>query len=319
MRNKIVVLILVASMLALSIGGSSTYYASDDNTIITNSEKSVGLYQYEVATGEVTALDIEEVIKTNTQQQEYREQGAESVPEFVPDGLSSNPPTNISARLLLGEWEAVNNATNGQYRNTVHLAVSKGGKTYQATGFMIGPNAVATCGHVIYSNSNYATNIVVTPARANNSTPYGTANATHYVMSTGWIDDGDSEYDWGIILLDSNIGESVGYLGLRWQSASYNNTNIIINGYPGTVGNNTNNKIMHYSTGKISSSATRILYSNNTNLDEGASGGPVYFYSSSSGYTAIAIAMGATSTSNAFVRITEELYDIFVSYRNSRV
>lgn len=319
MRNKIVVLILVSVMLVLSIGGSSTYYASDDNTIITNSEKSVGLYRYEVSTGKVTTLDKDEAIKTNSQQQEYREQGAESVPEIVPDGLSSNPPSDSTMRGLLGSWTAINPATGGQYRNTVHLSVTKGGKTGQATGFMIGPNAVATCGHVIYSDGNYATNIVATPARANSSAPYGTASATDYIMNTGWINDGDTEYDWGIILLDANIGDNVGYLGLRWQSASYNNKSIMINGYPGKVGNNTSNKVMYRSNGKISESKTRLLYSTDTNADGGMSGGPVYFYSSDTGYTAIGLIRGGNSSKNTFVRITQEVYDLFVSYRNSRV
>lgn len=146
---------------------------------------------------------------------------------------------------------------------------------------------------------------------------------TGIIVYDAWTDDNDAEYDWAIIELNSNIGDSVGWLGLRYQGSSYNNTSISINGYPSTVDGNTT-RIMYRSDGTISSSYTRLLRSTDTNLIGGMSGGPVYIYSSSSGYTAIAIATSGVTTSsdskyNRFVRITQDVYNDLVEYRSVRV
>ena len=192
---------------------------------------------------------------------------------------------------------------------------------------MIGPSAIATAAHVVcnqdYGGDGFATSGTIIPARADSSYPYGSANITGIVVYDAWTDDRDIEFDWAIVELDSNIGDSVGYLGLRYQSSSYNGTSISINGYPNSV-NSTTTRIMYRSDGTISNSYTGLLRSTDTNLIHGMSGSPVYIYSSSSGYTAIAIATGGATTIlgskyNRFVRITQDFYNDMVEYRNIRV
>lgn len=237
--------------------------------------------------------------------------------EYVPYGLESVPP-NAETRALLGSWSEINPATGGQYRNTVYVEYIKNGNRARASGFLIGPSTVATAGHVIYSGGKFAVDIVVIPARAGSSYPYGTAGYNGAVVSSGWYDNEDGNYDWGIIELDSNLGDSVGWLGLETKTTSYNGKSVMSNGYPKTV-NGTTKHTMYRTNGTVSSSQTYKLYSQNTNAAGGMSGGPLYYYSSSTGYTAIGISTTGGSNSNGYIRITRELYDIFLSYRNVRV
>lgn len=102
-------------------------------------------------------------------------------PEYSVDVLDGDSGAN--ARHLLGDWDAINPATGGQYRNTVYIQVTApNGSSYRGTGFMIGPSAVATAAHVVYNTQyggdNYAESGTVFPARANTSTPYG--SSCHY-------------------------------------------------------------------------------------------------------------------------------------------
>lgn len=191
---------------------------------------------------------------------------------------------------------------------------------------MIGPAAVVTAAHVVH-NTQYGGNYYIEsgrvfPAYADGTTPYGSSSITKIILYDAWTDDNDNEYDWAIVELNSNIGDNVGWLGLKYQNATYNGTSISINGYPNTVNNN-HTEVMYRSDGTISSSYTRLLRSNNTNLFNGMSGGPVYIYSNSSGYTAIAIATGGAKDSsgyyNRFVRITQDVYNDLVEYRSIRV
>ncbi len=77
----------------------------------------------------------------------------------------------------------------------MYISYTKNNKSCRASGFMIGPAAVVTSGHVLYSNGNYATNITVTPAKAGSSSPYGSAEYSGVVVNSEWVDNGNTNYD----------------------------------------------------------------------------------------------------------------------------
>ncbi|MDR0964301.1 MAG: trypsin-like peptidase domain-containing protein [Clostridium sp.] len=212
---------------------------------------------------------------------------------------------------------------SGEYRNTVYISTTLNGITYGASGFMIGPNAVATSGHVVYNATHgWITSATVTPARrsSNPISPYGTATAIAYECGYNYANGGSADDDWGIIYLDSNIGYSVGWLGLRWQSASYNDSSVSLIGYPGQV-NGTDTETMHKSVGTIAESSNRTLRSADLDTSTGNSGGPWYRYYDSTGYTAISIHRGWILNNNTYyndsTRIDQWLYDKLVSCRTS--
>ena len=194
------------------------------------------------------------------------------------------------------------------------------------TGFMVGPSTVATAGHLVYNAGfgGYATSVVATPTYNAGAAPYGSARAVTLVTNEGWTVENDYGYDWAVITLNSNIGDSTGWLSVRYQTSTYNGTTgVDVLGYPG-VDENGNiiqpaSQRLYRSTGSITTTKTRQLVSNNTNTSDGMSGGPVQKYYTSTGYTAIALVSGSAAAGNVFTRITEEVYDFFVSYNNTRV
>ena len=301
---------------------------ADDNSDIMNSTDENIKMEYDYATQTFTILssDVRQTEENSARSNNYSKTSA----EYVPDTLSSLSPSDISVAADFGDWYTVSDATAGRYRNTVRiLARGEDGGTGYGTGFMIGPAAVATAAHCIYGedfgDDCIPTSITVIPApyyEANPSNPSISATATGFIVNGKWTNDFDPEYDWAIIKLNANIGNNVGWLGLRYQESSYNNTSIRAQGYPAIINGNFNT-VMYYTDGTITSSQTRILRSTNTCTAGGMSGGPVYYYSSNTGYTAIALIKGAAPASsptyNAFTRITEEVYDSFVSYRNYSV
>lgn len=279
------------------------------------------LYRYDVSEKTVTSFTVKNFIENNNY--DFQKSSDESyLPYYAPEGLIEDHLPAISQRHLLGSWTAINPATSAPYRTTVYIQCQRGDTTYRASGFMIGPCAVATAGHVIYNiaSGEYIEDAVVFPARANTTNPYGSATAASFVIPAEFSEDGNNNYDWGIIELESNIGDTVGYMGLATKTSTYNGTSISLTGYPATVSGNTT-RIMYRSDGTISNSSTYTLSSTDTNAFNGMSGGPVYVYKSDKGYTAIAIiSRGNNSgTKNIFTRITREVFDLFGTYRNIRV
>ncbi|MBQ6714712.1 MAG: trypsin-like serine protease [Clostridia bacterium] len=280
------------------------------------------LYRYDVSEKTVASFTVKSFLERNNYN--FQKSSEESyLPYYTPEGLTESHLPAISQRHLLGSWTAINPATSAPYRTTVYIQCELNGTLLRGTGFMIGPCAVATAAHVIFDidTDEFVENAVVFPARTNNSTPYGSANASAYMIPTGYSDSGNSNnYDWGIIELESNIGDTVGYMGIATKTSSYNGTSISLTGYPATVSGNTT-RVMYRSDGTISNSATYTLSSTNTNTSGGMSGGPVYYNKSGAGYTAIGIISGGNNsgTQNKFARITREVFDLFGTYRDIRV
>lgn len=206
----------------------------------------------------------------------------------------------------------ISNTTVGPWCNTVKLIIVAGnGANYIGSGFMIGPNSVATAGHCLYNSETggWAKSITVIPALNGSYQPYGSASSYDFICGGNWVNSNDNQDDWGIIRIKANLGYSTGWLGLRWQSSSYNDESVYAVGYPGE-----DDSHMYYGPGTVTSSSDRTLVGN-WDLTGGQSGGPVHKYYSSTGYTAIGINRGGGSTYSDCLRIDEWLFNKFMSYR----
>ena len=286
---------------------------------IDESNRLLEYYRYDAKTNEVSKLTHTQICNRNSPLKHFSSfnNNTETLntEEYIPEHLSTQVPSTIEPR---GSMVEINPATGGQYRNTVYISYKKNNEILRASGFMIGPAAVVTSGHVLYSDGKYATNIVVTPARANSSSPYGSAEYSGVLVNSEWVEATNSDYDWGIIELETNIGDNVGWLGLETKTTSYNDKSIMANGYPKEV-NNVIKHTMYRVNGTISSSGTYVLFSSDTPGVGGMSGGPVYYYKSGNGYTAIGLVMGKSSSGKTMIiRFTRSLYDLLVSYRDYR-
>lgn len=87
----------------------------------------------------------------------------------------------------------------------------------RGTGTLIGPRTVLTAGHNIKGQS--PTNIKVIPARHGDDTPlFGTAVSTSLKLPTDYRR--GTRTDYGIVILDNEIGKTAGYWGFehkRWS------------------------------------------------------------------------------------------------------
>lgn len=333
---------LIAALLSTSAYGSGV---SDDPGSDQFDETTYGgAYSYCVATGEVTYLPPEET-------EAYSDETGGFSPEYNPYADEDNDNENLIEPYYLDHGRVLveNPQNNEMCRNTVFIKVTyrddKSGVLMSGggTGFMIGPNTVATAGHVIYKRGTsdgdfFVGNATITPAHNSgaNSHPYGSAHATRFICGSGWASSGDWSDDWGIIELDTNIGNKTGWLGLQWQSTPYSaGTRVRENGYPEEVNGHINespvtgNCDLYFRIGTVkSTSITNVLESNDMFASSGDSGGPCYIYSHESGYTAIGIASnvdpvdpndreGININGVRFRTIDKSLYEKLVKYRTS--
>ncbi len=285
------------------------------------SDESGGTLNYNVATGEVTYTPASET-------ESYSNETEGFSPGYDPFANEDDDSENSIQPYMADNRVKVNNPQNdGRCRNTVYIEVTlQSGKVISGSGFMIGPNAVATCGHLVCDDGfgedgkswSWAKSAKVYPAlnTGTNQAPYGFAYSTNFICGRDWAKNLNFEDDWGIIILDSNIGNKVGWLGLRWQSDSYNGEHIMVNGYPNIKGNSWD---MYMCRGTISASYPKLLYSKNAYISQGNSGGPCYIDSNETGYTAIGISSHHPWNSDdaVFCRITETVFNEFIKYRVS--
>ena len=315
---------LMAALLSTSAYGQEV---SDDLGNQSEETTDYGMYSYCVATGEVTYIPPDET-------EAYSDETEGFSPGYNPFADEENDDLSPQPYYMRDNRVKVNNPQNdARCRNTVRIeGTTKSGKKIFGSGFMIGPNAVATCGHMLCDNGYGSDNsswewlesAKVTPAMnsGTNPEPYGTANSTYLYCGGSWAKDLDRSDDWGIIELDSNIGYSVGWLGLRYQSGSYSGDAINVNGYPWINGNSNN---LYISYGTVRDSESRLLYSRSNYISYGDSGGPCYIDLEDNGYTAIGISLLGLSdvegssniTDSVFRRIDKRVYNEFVAFRTS--
>ena len=134
---------------------------------------------------------------------------------------------------------------------------------------------------------------------------------------TGWTQSSDDRYDYGAIKLNCSIGNTTGWYGFFWTTASLLNLPTIINGYPG-------DKPLEQwrSTDAVRATDTyRVFYQNDT--VGGMSGGPVYYNRAVRGLCSMAVhAYGIYdgppfSTNNHGTRIRQEVFNNLLAWRNA--
>ncbi|MDP9792088.1 glutamyl endopeptidase [Catenuloplanes nepalensis] len=235
--------------------------------------------------------------------------------------LSGRPENLMAAQSVIGTDDRIRETDTTWWpaSATVQLTrVANGATIFYCTGWLIGPNTVITAGHCVFSHDNggwrTGQGVRAWPGRNGTAAPYGSCASISMHSVNGWINDRNTQYDYGAIKLDCTVGNTVGTYGFRWQSASLNGTGTSTRGYPGDKPDGE----QWASYDQIRVSHDRELFYHNDTVG-GQSGSPIYTYRDDCGPCGLAVhAYGLRtggsppfSNHNRGTRITEGVFTNF--------
>jgi V8-like Glu-specific endopeptidase len=112
-------------------------------------------------------------------------------------------------------------------------------KQYIGSGTMVNKHHVLTAGHVVFSKANggWATSIQFNAAQNDATLPFGAAFATYLFSFKGWTNSQLRDYDTGMLILNRDLGNRTGWMGLiTTGDGNLKNHQITVAGYPGDKG-----------------------------------------------------------------------------------
>ncbi|MBE6673577.1 MAG: hypothetical protein E7596_00555 [Ruminococcaceae bacterium] len=119
----------------------------------------------------------------------------------------------------------------------------------KGTGFLVGPNLLMTAGHNLYGditkdefednidNPSFPDEIIIYPGASlitsnNVVAPYGYTKVESCYIQKEFYESIEIDYDWGICVLEDNIGEKTGWLEMSLTPETIIDDSISIIGYP---------------------------------------------------------------------------------------
>jgi glutamyl endopeptidase len=254
-------------------------------------------------------------------------QGTDKVPS--PDltaPLGRSAPIGTESVIAPDQRVRINPTTTFPARAVVFITRNGAG---HCTGWLYGADIVATAGHCLHtggSGGTWYTGLAVWPGRNGASAPYGSCTPRLLHSVTGWTVDGNEAYDYGAIKLNCTIGNTTGWFGYWWQSASLAGTSTLINGYPGDKPFGEQWRGDSVARTVTVSQANQIFYTNDT--IGGMSGSAVYQNRAAGssfcvGFCSMAIhgygLHGAAphSNNNHAARITEARFNNLQAWKNA--
>lgn len=123
----------------------------------------------------------------------------------------------------------VGDTTKYAWRANAALLITVPGSsdTFLATGWFIGPYAVMTAAHAVYPREaggyvGWAAQVEVAPGLNGfpNPAPYGKAVSDTFFCPKGWQNHGGHSFDYGVVLLNQPLGQTVGTYGFATYAAN---------------------------------------------------------------------------------------------------
>jgi V8-like Glu-specific endopeptidase len=256
---------------------------------------------------------------------------ADSTDALVPD-LAGLPDvalasfTVVGTESVIGEDERRRISPASSFPWRVHCALritARDGSRWIGTGFFIGSRVLVTAGHVVWINSastarrGWVRRIEVMPGRDGADLPYGTVTSTRFNSVRGWTEQGDDEYDYGAIVLDTPLGERTGWLGFgAYTDGTLTSSTGNLSGYPGDRGSGTQ---QWYMARRISSVGVRKVFYDIDTFG-GQSGSAVYRISGGHRYAVGIHAYGVGATPfNSATRINRPVFDNLRAWKAAHV
>jgi len=235
-------------------------------------------------------------------------------------GEASFGPPPPRAETVHGPDDRVKITTTNVYPWRAHaslLITAADGSGWIGTGWFIGPHTLMTAGHVVYIKNSgvpgrdgWVRSIEVMPGRNGSSLPYGKVTSKNFRSVTGWANSGDENFDYGAIIIPTNLGNTTGWFGFGVFSDSDLTSSVgNISGYPGDKPAGT----QWYDAHRIASVNARKVYYDIDTFG-GQSGSAVYRIMTGGRY-AIAIHAYGGATTNSGTRIVKPVFDNMVAWK----
>lgn len=192
------------------------------------------------------------------------------------------------------------------------------------TGWLVSKDTILTAGHCVHTGGaggTWYSGLTFLAGSDGGTAPYGTCQPRGTWALNGWLNGSDPAYDAAIIKLNCTVGNTVGWYGMWWQTATLDGSFTVVQGYPGDKA-----KQQWQAVDFVRASEVERIYYQNDTLG-GESGSPVWqsrgwWQPYCTGVCAMAIhAYGVggsapNATNNGGTRITQAKYSTFVSIIN---
>ncbi len=255
-------------------------------------------------------------------------EAAESAAVFAIDDLRDigeasfgPPPPGLETVIGPDDRVKITNTAIYPWRaNCSLLITARDNSMWIGTGWFNGPHTVITAGHCVFikgsgvpGRDGWVKSIRVMPGRNGNALPYGAVTSSNLRSVLGWTRDGDQNYDYGAIILSTNLGNTTGWFGFGvYSDGDLTNSIGNLSGYPGDKPAGT----QWYHARKIVSVGARKVYYDIDTFG-GQSGSAVYRIINGGRY-AVAIhayGVGGGVTLNSGTRITTPVFNNLLAWK----
>jgi glutamyl endopeptidase len=156
-------------------------------------------------------------------------------------GEASFPQEAMEIVIGTDERRQITATANYPWRASASLLITaRDGSRWIGTGWFIGPHTLITAGHCVFIRSSntdrhgWARSIDVMPGRNGTEMPFGRVTSTVLRSVVGWTENGEQDYDYGAIILPTNLGDTTGWFGFGvYDDATLRSAVGNIAGYPG--------------------------------------------------------------------------------------